>query len=217
MKFVAVLLLVGLIGANAQVDIAIDFLLDNIVTPLLNNLQSNALGLLFGTLNNLIGSIGKRGLSNIKDTLLALFNAHKDKLTALLGQYSTQLLSLASNVLGFLGPQRTTKQIAAIKLEAEYAADLKALNNQFIQQIVSTLSGFTNTAALTSQLQNFFSQFESVLTGGFNNVTGSVFQTLSQIASQAIPQLQQLQGQVQGQIQQLISNFNLNGLVNLLG
>ena len=217
MKFVALLLLVGLIGANAQLDIAVDFLVDNIFQPLLTNLQTNALSLLFGTLNNLIGSIGKRGLSDIKDTLLALFNAHKDKLTALIGQYSSQLISLASNLLGFLGPQRTTKQIAAVKLEANFAEELRILNNDFVHQVVSTLSGYFNHGALMITMQNFNTQLQQLLTGSFDMVTGQLFETLSNIAQQAIPQLQQLQGNVQSQIQQLIQNFDLNGLVNLLG
>merc|ERR1712147_338309 len=221
MKFVAMILLVAIVGANAQsaAQIGTDFVIDNIVNPLLQNLQTNALGFLFNTLNNLIGSIGKRdiSLSGIKEVILSLFNAHKDKLTALLGQYSSQLISLASNFLGFLGPQKTTKQMAALKLEANYAAELKALDAQFLNQIVSTLSGFVNGSALTSRLQGFFSQFEGLLTGAFDNISGSLFNTIASIAQQALPQFQQLQGQLQSQIQQLASQLNLGNLVNLLG
>jgi len=170
-----VLVLVGMTAVNAQMpsptDIALDFMLDNIAKPLLNDVTTGFWSLLQSTvLGAVIGAIGKRDMRS------QMIGGVVEKL---LVQFDTQIKPIAQEVLEKIKLLLATglspkSRSSSLRLIVDAEAQMKGIASQFIGQI-SALAG--SGSAVVDKL-----------TAGFNTYIGSVLNVLVSATSQVFKQ-----------------------------
>jgi len=111
MKFVILLLVSAVMAANAQVvdekGFGLDFIVQNVVNPFLNDVIAGTADMVNQGLTNLISSIGKRGLGVdfvVQNVLNPFIN---DITTGTVDFVSQQLNSLVSGLFGAIGKRQS--------------------------------------------------------------------------------------------------------------
>ncbi|CAF0952273.1 unnamed protein product [Adineta steineri] len=163
MKCIALLAVFCCIAACAgQGSLSLDFLSDNILNPLLDSIQTNALSMLQSQLSSLISSlftgIGKRGIADALNInlpqVLAPFIA---KIKGLYQQVFTVFLSIVQNPTEWImKPDWARIEFVRIASEVEVIVSKLSLGSDFLQPLVALVQKHLGT--LIDQFQGIIFQ-----------------------------------------------------------
>jgi len=153
MKCIAILmLLVGVTLCNGQ-DISLDFLNDNLLMPLLESIQNNALALLTSQLGSLFGSLfGKRALPNVNMILQSL-EPFIQQVKQIYQQLFIKFQQIMQNIGNFAQkPDFARIEFVYTGLDAENQASRLSVSNSLFQPLITMVQ--QHLGALISQLEN---------------------------------------------------------------
>ena len=211
MKSIFLVLLFSVAFANAaeQKNMGLDFLLDNIVNPMLDGIYNNTVGFLIGQLFNNI--IGKRAVGNaeIVSQVANLFNSYKEKLAALIKKYSAMLQSVIGNIFN---PQLDFSNLLAdaeVEIRKETFSIVNALfqifqtifGDKFLELNGSARGVFGNLAAI-------FNNFATTITTSLESFSQNLVQTVQSVNILTAPGLSHLGENIVAGLQNVIEQLN---------
>ncbi|RNA18031.1 hypothetical protein BpHYR1_007991 [Brachionus plicatilis] len=218
MKSVLLIVLLGFAYATAQ-DIGTDFLIDNIVSPTVNDIISGVGNYLVTSLANWVtGLFGKRDLNvnQIISQVQNLVSNYQTQIDQIIAGFSTQIQNLF-NILNLATPAKSALRIeyvhriadVELKIREEtvnFLSDLYAIFQQIFGQHFENLfnshgrSVFNNVTSIINNLTNTITQV-------LENYGESFLQTAVNISDLSQPLLQQLQQQLGVDADQLVQHF----------
>lgn len=225
MKSVILILFLGFVCVNGQSGMGLDFLVDNLLNPLINNISTNTVNYL---ISQLLGLFGKRDLnaSQLINQVHSAFNDYKDNMSVVIQNYFAHVQNIF-NIFNLAGPQKSIARIDYIRVLSETEAEMKkeAFNlvnilfsifqslfgQNFADDLTSTSRGvFVN---ITSIINNFTTTVTTIL----NNLGDSLLESASNIAQISAPLFNNLgqeiinnAGTAVQQINQAISNLGVS-------
>jgi len=143
-----------------------DFFLDNILKPMLGDIQTNALSLLQQTLNALLG-IGKRdNLAGLVSSLADQFNnqvkpimqAAMDKIKEILGNFAT-----------LVGPQRVVARMNYLTVIADAQTALKDKATEIVT-LITGLMGQVSGSPIVATITAMFDKYITMVMDKFESV-----------------------------------------------
>lgn len=201
MKSIFFMLFLGLVYANADLpkSVGTDFLMDNVVNPLLTNLSTNAINYLISSLFNLIG---KRDLS-VSQILLQvteLFSQYKDKVEQIVQNYLQSIQQLF-NLFDLTSPAKSQLRITYIHLAADAEKELKKVSSALISslsQIFQAIFGQNflqvneQSKSVFNNISTIINNFTQTVTNILDNLGESLIQSATSIAQMSVPLINNL-------------------------
>lgn len=202
--------------ANAQDlgSIGTDFVVDNILKPMLTGIYENTVGFL---INQLFGSIlGKRDLSSnfteIISQMSTIFESLKDKLVTIVHNFGSQLQDTIGNI--FKPGQNYAELLATVKAllknaVSQFLAQFSQLFQQFFGQNRAVRGIFDNLTQIMNEFVNTIHQSLSIYaenlmqavqaaSSSIKPMIGNLSQTVVNAVQQAIQHLNQIIAQISG-------------------
>jgi len=162
MKCIAILLLV--IGVTYGQNISLDFLNDNLLLPMLESIQNNALALLTSQLGSIFGSLfGKRALPNM-NTVLQSLQPFIEQVKQIYQQLFIKFQQIIQNIGNFAQkPDFARIEFVYAGIDAENQASRLSVSNSLFTPLITMVQ--QHLGALITQLEN-------VITGVLGGVLG---------------------------------------------
>jgi hypothetical protein len=206
----SVILILILAVSTASADIGTDFLIDNILNPLINGIYDNTVGFLIGSIFDLFKPQGKRdiGMLALTSQVAGFFQTYKQKLIEVIKKAVEKFQLLSFNLLNT--PDATFSQVLADAVTEMRAASLALLDDLYT--VFQSIFGqkFLNSEAARSRsvfgnLANILNDFTQIM----EQTLGSYGQVLAEaVASGKLDNFQALFEQfaqaAQAAVQQLI-------------
>lgn len=202
--------------ANAQDlgSIGTDFVIDNILKPMLSGIYENTVGFL---INQLFGGLlGKRDLSGnfteIISQLSTIFESLKDKLISIVQNFGSQLQDTIGNI--FKPGQNYAELLATVKnllknAVSQFLTQITQLFQQFFGQNRALRGIFDNLTQIMNEFVNTIHQSLSIYaenlmqavqaaSSSIKPMIGNLSQTVVNAVQQAIQHLNQIIAQISG-------------------
>jgi hypothetical protein len=198
---------------EAELKGAFDFLMDNLINPMLDSIQENginfainwAIGLITG--GNIQPSIsGKRGLTGIEASIMEALRAFKLKIQTVVRQFVNALNDLALSKVARISYDQSL---------LDFKLDFKQVSKDFLTQLLNILNGQIDQAQLdtiSQTLTQIIGQFTNTVLNALTNV-GEQFMQTKLDGTDPLPTLIQM---IQEAIQNAIEQFN-NAISQIVG
>jgi hypothetical protein len=226
MKAVLFILVLTVVGANAQQqtkDIGLDFIKDNLLIPMINNMANNTVHYLGNSFTNFLsGWFGKREEPIARDNLLTgvvnLYENYSEKVEKLIFQYGDRVQALVGNIFQQNFDFSALLSQFDIELRKESYNLVNALYQLFQMVFGEKFLELNklNSRNVFTNISNIINTFATTINQSLNNISQQLVQTVTHAAQVSTPflaklnekvlagihvatsQLQQFMGQISG-------------------